>query len=107
MSAQEDHGPHGGTWVKTSDGWIEISVFETNVPPRFRLYHFDERKRPENASSDEITLETVRPGGSKQLFTFTPHGNFLESNADIAEPHDFEVNLNATRKGRSHLYKTR
>src|ERR1041384_796676 len=32
------HGPHGGPLVKTSSGHVELSVFETNVPPRFRLY---------------------------------------------------------------------
>src|SRR5258706_3989764 len=35
---REDQGTHGGPLVNTSKGQVELSVFETNVPPRFRLY---------------------------------------------------------------------
>jgi hypothetical protein len=34
----ERRGPHGGPLVVIERGGVEISVFETNVPPRFRLY---------------------------------------------------------------------
>ena len=42
----EGHGPHGGPLVTVNGGFVEISVFETRVPPRFRLYFFDERRQP-------------------------------------------------------------
>ena len=106
MSSQDEHGPHGGAWVKTDDGWIEISVFETNVPPRFRLYFFDENRRPRALPSDEITLETVRLDAVEQLFTFAPHDSFLESNSDIPEPHEFQVTLNVAHGGHAHSYNT-
>ncbi len=107
MRNQNEHGSHGGTWVKTDDGLIEISVFETNVPPRFRLYFFDHKKRPGKIPSEEVTLETVRPDGAKQLFTFTPHENFLESNSNIPEPHEFQVSLKIAHGGHAHTYKTK
>ncbi len=107
MNSQNEHGPHGGTWVQTEDGLIEISVFERNVPPRFRLYFLDAKERPRNLPSEEITVDTVRPDGAKQLFTFTPHENFLESNSDIPEPHEFEVSLKIAHGGHAHLYKTK
>src|SRR3982750_315941 len=31
-------GAHGGQIIKTAVGQLEVSVFETKVPPRFRLY---------------------------------------------------------------------
>src|SRR6266404_1437504 len=40
------HGAHGGPLVLTSTGQIELSVFETNVPPRFRLYFCDGKGKP-------------------------------------------------------------
>ena len=92
--------------MKTEDGFIEISVFETNVPPRFRLYLFDDKKRLRNLPSEEITLETVRPDGAKQLFTFVPHGDYLEGNSDIPEPHEFQVSLKIAHGGHAHTYKT-
>ena len=44
----EGHGPHGGPLIAIEGGFVEISVFETDVPPRFRLYFFDE-DRPAGA----------------------------------------------------------
>src|SRR5258705_10859960 len=31
----EHHGAHGGPLINTSKAQVELSVFETNVPPRF------------------------------------------------------------------------
>ena len=39
--AGEAHGPHGGPLLETKSGRVELSVFETGVPPRFRLYFYD------------------------------------------------------------------
>ncbi len=64
---------------------LEIEVFEDNVPPRFRV-------RPDNGmllSADGFTIETVRPDGSRQLFSFEDRGGYLESRDEIPEPHAF------------------
>ena len=42
MEKQPEHGPHGSPLVKTDVGFVELGVFETGVPPHFRLYFFDE-----------------------------------------------------------------
>jgi len=93
--------------VRTEAGFIEISVFETNILPRFRLYFFDAKERPQNLPSEDTTLETVRPDGAKQLFTFSPHEDFLEGNSDIPEPHEFQVSLKIAHGGHNHVYKTK
>src|SRR2546425_969408 len=50
-SAEHGHphsvlGAHGGPLVKTSAGQVELSVFETNIPPRFRLYFSNVNGKP-------------------------------------------------------------
>ena len=35
-------GRHGGTVLAIDGGSVEVSVFETNTPPRFRLYFLDD-----------------------------------------------------------------
>jgi hypothetical protein len=35
---EHKHGPHGGPLVAAGKRQVELSVFETNVPPRFRLF---------------------------------------------------------------------
>ena len=104
---RDEHAPHGGTWIAGDEELIEISVFETNVPPRFRLYFFDIRKRVRPVPKDKVTLETIRPDGARQLFTFIPHGDFLESTAEIPEPHEFDVNLHVSHDGHAHVFKTK
>lgn len=87
------HGAHGGTLVHTgANGKTEISVFETNVPPRFRLYFYDQKHQvlPPPAANT-IGLETVRPDGSEQRFEFVLQQNYLESTSNIPEPHEFQV----------------
>ena len=77
---------------------LEIEVFEDNVPPRFRI-------RPDNGmplSADGFTIETVRPDGSRQLFSFEDRGGYLESRDEIPEPHAFLAKVRLVRDGQQH-----
>ena len=89
----EPRGAHDGVLVQTgANEQMEISVFETNVPPRFRLYLYDRASQilmPPVAGT--IHLETSRPGGRKQLFEFVSKQDYLESTSDVPEPHEFDV----------------
>jgi cation diffusion facilitator family transporter len=38
-------------------------------------------------------VETVRPDGTRQFFTFQDHGDYLESVEEIPEPHAFTANV--------------
>ena len=101
-------GAHGGPLLATgSNERIEISVFETNVPPCFRLYFYDQRQQPITPPAGQtLTLETSRPDGTKQVFEFTPHGDYLESTSDIPEPHEFSVALSVSTGGYPITYYT-
>lgn len=75
--------------VTTDTGVVELEIFEDGVPPRFRV-------RPENGqalSASEVTIETVRPDGARQVFTFQDRGLYLESREEIPEPHAFRADL--------------
>ena len=89
------HGLHGGPLVSIgSHGQVEISVFETNVPPCFRLYFYDSDGKPmKPVASQNIALETIRQSGEMQNFSFVAHEDYLESTSNIPEPHEFEVAL--------------
>jgi cation diffusion facilitator family transporter len=74
---------------------LEIEVFEANLPPRFRL-------RAEGGllpDTSDVSIETVRPDGSRQLFSFERHGNYLESRDEIPEPHAFVALVRLTQAG--------
>ena len=101
------HGPHGGPLVKTSSGQVELSVFETNVPPRFRLYFFDAKgKSTPPPAANAVTLETIRTGKKRQTFKFTRAGNYLEAGASLPEPHEFTAVLKWKRGKRAEQHET-
>ncbi len=87
------HGAHGGPLLSVgANEQIELSVFETNVPPRFRLYFYDQKNQMLTPPvADTICLETVRPDGSEQRFEFVLQQDYLESTSNIPEPHEFQV----------------
>jgi len=87
------HGPHGGTLVAVGGGFVEISVFETSVLPRFRLYFFDERQQAVAPPPGAVEIETWRPDGERQPFAFRLDDGFLEATSEIPEPHEFRVVL--------------
>jgi cation diffusion facilitator family transporter len=77
---------------------LEIEVFEENVPPRFRVRAVAEAL-PEAC---DFTIETVRPDGRRQLFTFQEQGGYLQSRDEIPEPHAFLARARLTAAGQSH-----
>ena len=71
-------------------------MYEDGVAPRFGL-----RDETGPALSARATsVETVRPDGSRQVFSFPDHSDFLESVDEIPEPHVFAAKV--TIKGETH-----
>jgi nickel/cobalt exporter len=106
--AHHEHGDstHGGTMINTGHGWIEISVFETDVPPRFRLYFYDEKKNSILPSKHQtVTLETIRPDKSRQRFDFLHQENYLEASEHLPEPHEFQAILELKHGDHGHTFK--
>jgi cation diffusion facilitator family transporter len=77
---------------------LEIEVFEDKVPPRFRV---GAAAGVLPAASD-VTIETVRPDGSRQLFAFEDRGGYLESRDEIPEPHAFLAKVRLVQEGQHH-----
>jgi len=76
---------------------LEIEVFEDNAPPRFRL-----RADRDVLAASDITIETTRPDGSRQLFSFEDRGLYLESRDEIPEPHAFLAMVCLMQAGQAH-----
>ena len=86
-------GRHGGPLLDIEDGGVEISIFETNCPPRFRLYFVDPKNQPRPPLPGTVTIATVRSQGVRQVFDFRSGDDFLESTSNIPEPHEFDLTL--------------
>jgi len=94
-----DHAENEPLVLDTGLGKLELSVFEKNVPPVFRLRAPAGETLPADAS---IAVETLRPDGARQTFAFAVKDDFLESRDAIPEPHEFEVMLTLTAHGAPH-----
>ena len=82
-AASHDHGEVRR--IVTTDGEVQLEIFEAGVPPRFRL---------RTAAGPDLlaaitSVETVRPDGARQLFALRDEGTYLESVDDVPEPHAF------------------
>jgi len=101
-------GPHGGPLLAIgANEQVEISVCETNAPPRFHLYFYNKRDHPITPPHRHtFTLETSRPDCTKQLFEFIPQGEHLESTATIPEPHEFNAALSVSHGSHPITYYT-
>jgi cation diffusion facilitator family transporter len=84
--------------IATAAGPLTLSVFEHGHPPVFRI-----RTDGAPLRADTVTVETIRPGGARQLFTMVHHGGFerggpkpggfLQSVETIPEPHAFTARV--------------
>jgi cation diffusion facilitator family transporter len=76
--------------IATDDGDVTLEVFEEGVPPRFRLRS---EKSSVKLSAAAASVETVRPDGTRQVFTLEDRGGYLQSIEEIPEPHAFKANV--------------
>ena len=87
-----EHDHHHGEEVRhipTQGGELALDVFEDGVPPRWRV-RMETGALPD---SSDLTVETVRPDGERQTFSFLASGDYLESQEEIPEPHAFKAVL--------------
>ena len=87
------HGGHGGHdeahTLPTPTGDLILEVFEDGVPPRFRL----RMAAGSLPAADATLITTTRPDGARQEFALVARGGYLESVAEIPEPHAFSAQV--------------
>ena len=94
-----EEGPHGGKLL-IGDGFeVEVTIFEDDVPPEFRLYAY-RNGEPMPPSELEATLELVRLD-KRDAFSFTPQEDYLIGDGIVKEPHSFDVVVSATHDTKS------
>ena len=85
----EGHDHDEARYITTGDGTVRLDVFEDGVPPRFRLYV----ETGPIVAAQAVSIETVRPDGTRQRFTMDSRDGYLESVDEIPEPHEFNADV--------------
>ena len=97
-----NHHDHDETkYIDTGHGVVRLEVFETEVPPRFRLFA---DKSSHAWAADQVHIETERIDGTKQKFQFVQRVGFVESVDEIPEPHEFMLRLRLGHDHHTHDY---
>jgi cation diffusion facilitator family transporter len=69
-------------------GVFAVSIFEDGVPPVFRITPATGNSRLDPSA---VSITTIRPNGTQQVFELANRGGYLESMQDIPEPHAFKA----------------
>ena len=102
LESHEHNHRHGAEVrrIDTDHGVLALEVFKDGAPPRWRIRAEGDRTWLPQA----VTVETERPDGSLQGFTFADRGGYLESFEEIPEPHEYMARVKLSHGDRSHDY---
>jgi cation diffusion facilitator family transporter len=87
--AHETHDHDEAHRIATPAGALVLSIFEEDHPPVFRLCS----EAPPLPRPGTVSIEIVRPNGFRQVFALEDRGGYLESSAEIPEPHAFTAEV--------------
>ncbi len=93
-------GPHGGKLLSQDDLSLEITIFETNAPPQYRVYPFYKGK-PLDGANIKVKITLTRFGGKKEEFQFVSEHDYLTSQKIVEEPHSFDISVLAEYDGKT------
>ena len=102
--AEPVKGPHNGRMLTAGDFAIELTIFETGVPPEFRVWASNGGV-PVPPADVDLHVTLTRLGGIRDEIGFVPRDDFLRGDTVIYEPHSFLVSIEATYRGRTHAWE--
>ena len=99
-----EKGPHNGRLLVQGDFELELAIFETGMPPEFRVWSKSkgEHVRPEDV---RVNIKLARLGGRIDSINFTPLGDALRGDMEIYEPHSFQVTVTANYQDKQYQWQ--
>ena len=91
-------GPRGGKLVGDDHFGVEVTIYEKDTPPQFRVFAYHNGELLP-ADQTKVVIELSRLDGEKNTFAFRPEGEALVGDGVVAEPHSFDVTVRAEHDG--------
>lgn len=101
---EPEKGPHRGRMLREGDFAVELSIFETGVPPEFRVW-LTNKGQPVTPTDAEIRVQLTRLGNVVDDIRFKAEGDYLRGDTVIYEPHSFVVTLTADYQGKKYHWE--
>jgi membrane fusion protein, heavy metal efflux system len=102
--AEPEKGPHRGRLLKKDGFNVELSIFETGVPPEFRVWVTD-NGTPVKPEAVSLVVKLTRLGNVIDTINFKPQADFLRGDMEIYEPHSFRVTINARYNNKAYQWQ--
>ncbi|MGC1497850.1 MAG: HlyD family efflux transporter periplasmic adaptor subunit [Sulfitobacter sp.] len=102
--AEPEKGPHRGRMLREGDFALELAIFETGVPPEFRVWITDAGK-PINPQEVKLNIKLIRLGDVVDDINFRVQADFLRGDMEIYEPHSFVVSIKAEYQGKPYTWE--
>jgi len=102
--AEPEKGPHRGRMLRDDNMALELAIFETGVPPEFRVWVTDAGK-PVSPNQVDLNIKLTRLGDVVDDINFRVEGDFLRGDLEIYEPHSFVVTINANYQGKNYRWQ--
>ena len=97
-------GPHNGRLLSEGNLEVEVTIYEPEIPPQFRVYPFSNGK-PLDPSAVKLVIELHRFGGRVDTINFKREDTYLVGDKVVEEPHSFDVKVMAEYAGKSHTWE--
>lgn len=104
QSVDVEKGPNNGRMLRDGDFAIELAIFETGVPPEFRIYATNSGREISPQDID-VNITLTRLGDAIDTINFYRENGYLRGNMEIYEPHSFKVTVNANYQGKHHQWQ--
>jgi cobalt-zinc-cadmium efflux system membrane fusion protein len=102
--SEPEKGPNRGRMLRKGDFAIELAIFETGVPPEFRVWATMDGKAID-PSKVELNVKLTRLGDGIDDINFYQEGEYLRGDMVIYEPHSFMVSLYAKYQGQTYNWQ--
>ena len=102
--AEPEKGPNRGRMLRDGKFALELAIFETGVPPEFRVWVTNDGKAVSPTSVD-LNIKLTRLGDGIDDINFVAQGDILRGDMVIYEPHSFVVNIKATYQGKTYQWQ--
>lgn len=101
--ASSEHDDHHGGRNFSKDGLnLEVSIFESGVPPQFRIEATDNTGNVIAPADIKLSIRLKRLGGKIDDFTFITAGREFASREVVREPHSFDAEITALWQGKTY-----
>ena len=97
--AEYERGPHNGRLLTAGELGLEVTIYEPDIPPQFRIYPFKNGK-PLDPAAVKLVIHLDRFLDREDTINFKKEGDYLVGDKVVEEPHSFDVKVVADYNGK-------